>query len=88
VDDAMSAPSNSRRETAGSVSRCPDFLRERCVACLRAIIQTKDQTNGNESSPDLVVMKMRRNIDLAAKTRLRFAGQNSIHHNIVIPASE
>jgi hypothetical protein len=88
----MSAPSNSRRETAGSVSSCPDFLRERCVACLRAIIQTKDQTKGqtkgNESSPDLVVMKMRRNIDLAAKTRRRFAGQNSIHHNIVIPASE
>jgi hypothetical protein len=63
----MSAPSGSRRGIAGSVSRCPDFVRERCVACLRASIQTNDHTKRNEGA-DLVVTRMRKNIDLAART--------------------
>ena len=65
----MSASSGSRRETAaGSFSGCPDFVRERCVACLRATIQTKDQAKDNEGSLETVATHMRRNIDLAART--------------------
>ena len=65
----MSAPSDSRRGTAaGSVSRCPDFVRERCAACPRACIQTKE----NAGVLNSVTARKRRNINWTAKTSAPF----------------
>jgi len=63
----MSVPLGSRREIAGSFPSCPDFVRERCGACPRASTQTNDHTKRNEGAY-LAVTRMRRNIDLAART--------------------
>ncbi len=85
----MSAPSGSRRKTAaGSFSSCPDFVRELCAACLHANIANEGPSEG-QGSLETVAMHMRRNIDLAARTSAPVRrAQNSVHHNIVIPASE
>jgi len=64
------------------LSKCLDFMRERCAACPQASIQSDD------GSSDLVVTRMRRNIDLAARTSVLLRETNSVHHNLVIPASE
>jgi len=61
VGDPMSALLGPRREIAGSFPSCPDFVRKRCGACLRASIQTKDETTDSAT-------RMRRNVDLAART--------------------
>ena len=81
----MSALSGSRRETAaGSVSRCPDFLRERCAACPRAYIRTKE----NEVAQfDVIVACAGISIGQPGPRR-PCESQNGLHHNIVIPASE
>lgn len=61
----MSEPRGSRRETvAGSVPKVSDFMRDACVACPRACIQT------NVGTSNVVVTRMRRNIDLASATSI------------------
>lgn len=71
----MNASSCSRREILAGNSGCPNFVRGRCLACLRAAIQTDD----NESSPGPVAKDVRRNIDWAAKTAARL--QKSDQHS-------
>ena len=82
----MSASSGSRRGTAaGCFSRCPDFVRELCAACLRASMQTKDQATGKARSKRSPCTCAEISI-WPQELRYRFASQNSVHHNVVLPA--